>query len=350
MLTDMKKTGLAIGVAVTSLAASDGAFAQSADVEALKAQRAELERQLANVDAQLEAQGVAAPAKSSMGMPVGSKGLLYAGTVEVGAAWNWADCENDGDDCSDLDDDSFPEVFGSGRVSLPVSDDVTLQTDIDGWATFTDRGPGDGDGGGDLGEDNRQTGFGAGLHATYRDPNIGSGGLFGQIGSTNGGEDENATFFAIGGEAQAYINEFTVYGQVGGFWADDETENDVVTNAIFFRGVGRWFPDDNSRVEAEIGYFDGEQNDSSADTVDGLSWGLRGDRMLSGSPVSFFAAYDGMVIEEEDDNQEYTEHRLMAGVTFHFNAHDMLTQDRRGVTLDMPDFARWIAPTIETVD
>ena len=44
----------------------------------------------------------------------------------------------------------------------------------------------------------------------------------------------------------------------------------------------------------------------------------------------------------ERENQ-YTEHRIMIGMVFHFGAYDLLTQDRYGVTLDTPDFGRWIS-------
>ena len=323
------------------------------EVEDLKARKAELLKELEKVEGQLEAKGVTATPVSRMMRRDDGQSLLYSGAVELGFGGTWADCEEpDGGDCgsSDLDDENYPFIEGSGRANVPLADNFSLQIDAEGWATFTSRSDG---------EDNLHDSFSGALHATWRDPSNGAAGVFGQFGSSTGGRNDNAVFWLIGAEGQIYLGDFTLYGQAGYFDADDESTDDVMQDAVFVRGVARWFPDVNTRVQGEFAFASGDENQGPGDSpgadLDAYSWGVRADRIISGYPISLFVSYGGThVTEDENDGEssedEYTEHRIMAGVTFHFGVDDLKTQDRRGVTLDTPDLGRWTGITTEIID
>ena len=280
--------------------------------------------------------------------------LLYSGLVELGLGYTWASCDHDdGSACGsgdDLDDETYAYLEGSGRANIPLSDAFSLQADVDGWNTFTGRDDGDG------GEENLQTFFAGALHATWRAPETGAAGGFVQLGSSNSGNDENATFWLLGAEGQFYLGDFTLYGQAGYFDADDEDEDDVMTDAFFVRGVARWFLNDNFRLQGEFSWAAGEEADSSpADNFTFYSWGLRADRVMGSNPIALFAAYEGLWGEEEEVgcspcNETYTEHRLIVGVAFHFGVSDLKAQDRRGATLDTPDVGRWTAASNNPLD
>jgi hypothetical protein len=279
-------------------------------IDALKAREAEIMMELAKVRAQIKAKGgtampevaatagyAASPAGSQMPADDGHS-LLYSGTVELGAGGAFADCSQEDEEAcptSDVDDHVYPYLVGSGRASVPIGDNASLQFDAEGWATFTDRGGDDEED--EQGEDNLQTSFSGAIHATWRDPSTGAAGIFGQLGSSNGGENENATFWLVGGEAQLYLGDFTLYGQGGYFEADDETEDNVITDAFFLRGVGRWSLHPMPRIEGEFSWVDGESNagpgDDPADDLYGFSWGLRADRIVTGHPISVFAGPAG---------------------------------------------------------
>ena len=344
----LKNSRIIVLAVAATLTFAGTAMAQN--VADLQSRKAQLLKELDAINAQLGVTDVAASRNIAKAHSMGGRGLLYAGTVELGAGYTFADCdESGGDDPSCdfvVDDDSYPHIVGSGRASVPVANNVSLQFDADGWATFTDR---------DDGEDNLQTNFSGAVHATWRDPSQGALGIFGQLGSSNGGENENATYWLAGIEGQLYLGDFTLYGQAGYFEADDETEDDVMTDAWFVRAVARWFPNTKTRIQAQFAYAEGEEDDSSpAEDFDAYSWGIRADRIIGRYPISVFADYGGTVVDQDEPSgaseQKYTEHRFLLGLAFHFGVNNLKQQDRRGVTLDTPDVGRWTGASIEIVD
>ena len=243
-----------------------------------------------------------------------------------------------------LDDEGYAFIQGDAHVNIPVGVKYSLQFDLGGLATFTDR---------NEGEDNLQTYYYTAAHLAYRNPHSHAVGVFGLAGSVNGGENENALIGLVGLEAQKYIRNVTLYGQFGFFVADDETENDVMTDAWFIRGVARYFPSQNARFQAEISYADGEENDATESELTALSWGVRYDRQLANSsyPISWFIAYDGYKGEEnEEGNNELVTHAGRIGLTFRFGTDSLIENDRRGATFDTPDVGRWTGWTMETLD
>jgi hypothetical protein len=260
-------------------------------------------------------------------------GVLYSATIEASAGWT----KTSGND-NDLDDKSYPLIMGAARLTLPLLLDWSAQLDLEGLSTFTSR---------NNGEDNLQTYFITGLHVARRDPARGALGVFGAVGSSNGGAEENATFFLGGLEAQKYLGNMTLYGQAGYFNADDETEGDVMTKAWFVRGVVRYFFDPNSRLQVELAHARGEEL-VGTEKIKTLNWGIRFDRQIDQRPISWFAAYDGLRVE--DDNESVTDHRFRLGLAFRFGTGSLLENDRRGATFDLPDIGRWTGYTISVID
>lgn len=285
-------------------------------------------------------------------------GLIYSGVVEGAAGWAWACNDRPSADLpcrADLDDEEFPLITGSGRVSVPLSLNMSIQFDIDGLATFTQRSENGG------GEDNLHDYFFAGAHLAWRNPDQYALSVFGLGGSVNGGTDENALVGLVGGEGQWYWKNLTLYGQAGYFWANDENNENVMTEAWFVRGVMRYFFSPNQRLQGELSYAEGEEAEQfrpafPRDEIEALSWEVRYDHTFHSKPIGWFATYHGLYMEERtlprfpSADDDLTEHTFLLGVRFQFGAATMLENDRRGVTFDMPDVGRWTGYTLTVVD
>jgi len=183
------------------------------------------------------------------------RGLVVGGEVESFSGIMFYD--GDGDEV-DLEDDDHQLVSGlTGRVNLPLGDNLSVQ--MDGEFEYTS---------------NALTGsrqaelfshsFLAGGHLSWRDPNAGLIGGFAAFGGgaadDEGGDGpRNFSFYAIGGEGQFYADDFTFYVQGG--YIDGATDNslpvidsDALRDAVFGRGIVRWFMDPDTRLQAEIAY------------------------------------------------------------------------------------------------
>lgn len=260
----------------------------------------------------------------------------YVGTLELGAGWSFID--NDG---ADLDDDSFPLIEGAARGNIPLADNFAVQLDAGGLATFGQRSGG---------EDYLQTVFFGATHLNYRTPDYALGALA-QLGSANGGEDENANFYNFGGEGLFNASNLTGILQAGYFWADDESEIDVMTNAWWVRGVARFYAGADTRLQGEFSYADGEENDSGADPITVFGWGARIDHSFGG-PVAIFLGYKGNNIENDDgfSPEEITDHTVSIGLNLHFGAGSLREADRNGPSFDTPDVGRWTGWTTNVVN
>jgi hypothetical protein len=285
--------------------------------------------------------------------------LLYSGNMELSAGWaNLVGGSGD----TDADDHDYGLIAGAGRASIPVGTNTSIQLDIGGLSNFTARR--DSDGGDDFGngdgDSQYHNNFHGGVHFSYRDTESYAAGVFGQFGSSEGGDDEDATYWAMGAEGQKYLENTTLYGQVGHFQADDGDERDVMTDAWFLRGVVRHFLDEKSMVSVELAYADGEENHLDdgdlREDYDAFSWGARYERMFSQNPMAWFVEYRGTEIKEthhgsnESNDDNGTEHVVSVGVKMYFGVGSLKENDRRGATFDQPDIGRWTGMTIDALD
>ncbi len=188
-------------------------------------------------------------------------------------------------------------------------------------------------------------------------------------GQAFGGEDTSssqdlAENYVIGAEAQWYGEHHTLYMQAG-YLDGTQVKNkagyptsgdrDVLDDAWFVRGVGRYFPDDNTRIQGEFTYVDGEQVSEANLDLMALSWEARFDRQVD-DLWGYYVAYHGVHVAQtgpSSDSQcceDLTDHTILAGIRLQLGSTTLLHQDRHGVTFSMPDVGRWGAYTTEAID
>lgn len=268
-------------------------------------------------------------------------GLIYQGTLGVSVLHTWADGSED----SIIDDEEHFGITGLGRVSIPLGLMMSAQFDIDGTSNFLS---------GDEIDDNFGHAFSAAGHLSYRDPRSYLVGVFGFVGNSSAGEDEQATFYGAGIEGQLYLRNVTLYGQAGFFTGEGEDDNgDGIEDAWFVRGVGRYFFSPNSKLEAEVSYAQGDIDFGGTDADDDpmVAWGVSFERMMPRFPIAWTVGYSGSTAENKDDDTDYTDHTVRAGLKFHFGARTLLDIDRRGATLDTPtEIGRWYGYSFESID
>ncbi|MEL7302739.1 MAG: hypothetical protein AAGJ53_03495 [Pseudomonadota bacterium] len=265
-------------------------------------------------------------------------GLIYQGTVGVAGLWTFADGSDDGV----IDDEDHAGITGFGRVNVPIAALTSLQFDVDGTANFL---------GGDQIDDNFGHAFSTALHLSYRQHQRYLVGLFGFLGTTSAGEDEQNSFFGGGLEGQLYLGDLTLYGQAAYFGGETEDDlTDGIDEGWFVRAVGRYFFTPNSKLQAEISYSEAEVSNNDED-YSFIGWGVEYERRISVHPISFFVAYEGTYGENELDNRDYTDHTAKLGLKFHFGGASLKDIDRRGATLDTPSaLPRWLGYELESID
>lgn len=269
-------------------------------------------------------------------------------------------------DANVLSHDNYFVSGTSGRLSLPLGDNLSIQQDVEIEIT------------GNAYED--ETGnnyiysYQMGSHVSFRDPGMGLIGAFGGWGSgaTDGNspnidDADSLEFRFIGGEGQLYLEDLTLYVQAGYLDAErtnTQNQDDTFRNATFVRGVGRWFMSETSRLELEFSYADGDA-DTEPDPHTVIEWGVRYDTVLAGLPIigdtPVFVKYRGARFENDEapgpgpapggggggeggfDSEDYLDHTFMVGTRWSFGGDNMKQFDRVGATLDLPNFGRWVA-------
>ena len=151
------------------------------------------------------------------------------------------------------------------------------------------------------------------------------------------------------------MNSVTLYGQAGGAWAigSPASGEDIPTDIWFVRAVARWFATPNDKFQAEVGYARATKtaNETSTPSSAGnvLNWGGSYEHRLS-IPISLFAAYDGYSYKSGHNcPTKATNNVFTVGARFIFNQNTLLSNDRKGATLDMPKFNR-VFPWADTVN
>lgn len=257
-----------------------------------------------------------------------------------------------------IDDSLYPDetVFatgGEGLLSLPLGDNLSIQSDVK-YET-NDRAFE----GATLPYGPRYSYQGA-VHLSWRDPMSGLFGVFGGAGTSNqfmvGLTGNGNDFRFVGGEGQVYSGNMTFYVQ-GGYVDFVESSGIPSGNlpyfqtnldeALFARGVFRWFPDNSSRLQLEGTYLNADfARGGSRRGMDAFSVKARYDFSIAGMPVvgdvPIFVAYrgtfrDSCVSEGPSVGYDLTDHTVMIGTSYSFSG-DRLTVDRQGATLDTPDF------------
>jgi hypothetical protein len=232
-----------------------------------------------------------------------------------------------------------------GLVDIPFSQTTSLQLDLGGEATFSQ--------GSDStsANDNYAGNLTLGAHLNYRQVDRYLFGVFGGGGSSfhkdTGTTGQPAPFWFVGLEGQAYFGNSTLYGQAG-YLDSNQPEPETLETAWFVRAVDRhFFNAGQTKAEGELSYG---QQDEGSDSVNIFGWGLElehqcwsfgNDGFLAG-----YVRYEGRHFNETTQSDNYTEHTLMVGLKADMNQMNLLSRDRTGATLDLPNFGRWVGGTI----
>jgi hypothetical protein len=212
-----------------------------------------------------------------------------------------------------------------------------LQADFSGEGTVHNRSE----------DDTYQGSFGGGLHAGWRDPELGSLGAFGAAGNVGindlDGSDRKTIAWGVGLEGQLYLDATTLYLQAG--YLDREPVSsggdvNALKNAGFGRLVGRYFCGDDLGFEAEASYAQGKM-DPDGDNVLIAGWGADVEYRLGSTPVAGFLGYTGAYYFQDDDSDKMLEHRIGFGVRVYFGQPSLKANDRHGVSLDLPRYLQW---------
>jgi hypothetical protein len=169
-------------------------------------------------------------------------------------------------------------------------------------------------------------------------------GVFAAVGDAGGGIAPAQRHGLFGGEAQWYLNQFTLYAQ-GGYDTTLGTIDSGIDsiNAWFLRGTGRYFINPNFLIEGTVMYANGNI-DINGDPSTGFNtwtWGVKGEWRLATAPFSVFAKYQGSETkyDNSDDFQLFgakvTDHRVLLGLKLHMGDRTLQQTDRAGATLDI---------------
>lgn len=263
-------------------------------------------------------------------------GLIVSGVVDQ---WTGVQIIDDGDD-----DDTVLTNGGEGRLSLPLGDNLSIQSDIKyEYNSNALEGPGDNDVFGP------RYSFQGATHFSWRDPSSFLFGVFGGAGVSDfGGVRHDVRF--VGGEAQIYLDNITLYAQGGyvGFNLRPGSLDPVppsVDDGLFVRGVLRWFTTIDSRIQIEGTYLNIDHGGGifgpGGQEAEIFSAGARYDFTVAGLPIigdtPFYVAYRGTFRDNCAFGDDLDDHTFMVGTSYSFSG-DMLTVDRQGATLDTPDF------------
>ena len=152
-----------------------------------------------------------------------------------------------------------------------------------------------------------------------------------------------------------YFGDLTLYGQVGYLDAESDSTQEELTDAFFLRAVGRfYFNAGHSKLEAEVSYANGDQDEGAAagtDDAEILGWGVQLTHQLhnwgNDGYIAGFLRYEGNYYDEDNSaaDDDIEEHTFMVGVSIGLNQPNLKSTERTGVALDIPDVTRWVATT-----
>ena len=271
-------------------------------------------------------------------------GLIVSGVVD---SWMGVQYIDDG-----VTDDTVFATGGEGLLSLPLGDNLSIQSDVKyetNDRAFNSAEP-------PIGP--RYSYQGA-VHLSWRNPMSGLFGAFGGMGTSNQaqGFGFDTDFRFVGGEGQVYLDNMTFYAQ-GGYV---DFVEDIITpglppsnvgrldDGFFVRGVFRWFLDSSSRLQVEGTYLNADFANGAGD-MDAFSVKARYDFTIHAIPLvgdtPIYVAYRGTFRDScggriRSNNGrglgDLNDHTIMVGTSYSFSG-DRLTVDRQGATLDTPDF------------
>ncbi len=207
---------------------------------------------------------------------------------------------------------------GTGRVNFPIDARWNIQTDamVDSlWL-----------------QGQNLYGYGGAVHAYWRDPSAYALGGFATItgygGDGIGGQ--SIYNFTVGPEAQVYMGNVTLYGQVyyGQLRANGSSDHYDDWGG---RGVVRYFARDNLRFDGELGFSQLSGFGSHLNTVTGA---LQAMYRFSGTPFSVFGRYQLDHETFSGSSGSINVHKYVIGLRASFGSDTLIDEDRNGATMD----------------
>lgn len=221
-----------------------------------------------------------------------------------------------------------------GAVNMWIAPAVSLQFSALGEATNAHKLD-------DTRSDSRSGGI-LDAHLALRDPQSHALGIFAAYTKTNNWYVTSTNEgMLVGFEAQKYIGNTTLYGQVGYGGQFKNRGDDMFDKYWFARGVIRHYFDPNLRVSVELSYASGTAQEifsSSWPDLKILGWGANVERRFANSPFSVFAEYAGDRIS--GSRGDITLHTFLLGGKFNFGEPTLIANERRGTAFDSPKFFR----------
>ena len=247
------------------------------------------------------------------------------------------------DSLSNPDDADYGLIAGGARVNLPITDSFDWQVDLDSEALFIKKD-----------SDSNYIGSVLGAtHLSWRDPETGLLGVFGGGGvAFQADDDDHAKHYFVGVEGQYYFDSVTAYLQ-GGFLDGHQDNKDAIRDGGFVRGVGRYFLNETTMLQAEGSYAQGNTDSGRQTEAVVTGWGGRAETMVGDWPVAVFMDYQGNRYLERaraSSNSRLTDHTFLFGVRFLIGQPNLLANDRNGATLDLPPIGRWQGQFGDVVD
>ncbi|MEM9471833.1 MAG: hypothetical protein AAGA00_07735 [Pseudomonadota bacterium] len=274
-------------------------------------------------------------------------GLIVSGVVDKWAGVQFIEGPENFAIIGTSTDDTVFVTGGEALLSLPAGDNLSIQSDFKyeyNSNALDSLSPGD-----VIGPEYM---FQGAFHLSWRDPTSYLFGFFGGVGESSNGEFNTSARF-VGGEVQFYIDNLTFYAQ-GGYvdFAPQDTPfigNVGLDDGIFARGVVRWFPTADSRLQLEGTYLNAEYSSGalvSFDDMEAFSVKARYDFTVAGLPIlgalPVYVAYRGTFWNGCGESNIFAsvdtdDHTVMVGTSYSFSG-DKMTVDRQGATVDTPDF------------
>jgi hypothetical protein len=241
------------------------------------------------------------------------------------------------DDDLPVFDESFASISGESKLNVAFSNNINLQLDFAGVASFADTNFADLD---------RDSGVQGAAHVYYRTDKYAVG-VVGGVGVTSGVTfgPASADYYFVGAEGQYYLNNITIGLNAG--YLDSSTDvtgadDFFLSDAWYVGGEVRYYANEKTTVSANLGYISGEANFGNLD-VDTLHWGAKVEyKPEAKEPLSLWVAYEGRTTEAEVNlgpTFDKDTHTIKIGVTFSFGVDGTkMEQDRSGPSFNQMDY------------
>lgn len=191
------------------------------------------------------------------------------------------------------------------------------------------------------------------LHGFYRESDrflVGSFFQFGRDEQSIGSFESEINRKYAGVEGQVYLDNVTLYGQLG--WQQMEQDFSgfgVKADGLFGVFEARYFLTPDLRIDGHVGVSSWEQNIPFDVTLTTYNLGVGAEYKLENLPVSLFASYDYYTTSyDQAGSPAIDRHRFLVGAKIAIGEDSLLDRDRNGASLKPVD-APFFGPGFSTI-